>query len=79
MIYTVYVDLYLKDYQKLRIYVIYLYANPNQKEERIALQNELKSSISHAIVSRFKVIVMGDLNANLDTYLSIINNNSTIP
>jgi len=75
----IYIDLYLKDKVKIKIFVIYLHANPSQKNERLELQKELSTYISQALNKKFRVIVMDDFNANLDTYLSLIEKNNTIP
>ena len=72
-------DLYIKGHIKLRVYNIYLYANPALKEERITLQNDILISINNGLNANFHIVIMGNFNANLDTYKKKVLNNNSIP
>jgi len=53
---------------KLRVIQLYLHANPKDKSERVKVSNHVISLIKQGKKDNFKIICMGDFNANFDIY-----------
>src|SRR3954447_25554977 len=77
----IYLDLFLSGNIKLRIFSIYLHAakDSTSKKNRIALQKEIIVHINSGLRDDFRVILLGDFNADLDVYWSNVNNNTAQP
>ena len=73
-----YVDLYLKGHVKMRVIVVYLYANMSEQKQRILLQQELINLINESVKSNFHIVIMGDFNTNLDRYYELCGNGKKI-
>jgi len=71
----IYVDLYLCGHIKLRIFSIYLHANRSAatKTACLKLHNLILEHIKDGLKSDFKIILLGDFNANLNKYWNRIN------
>ena len=71
----IYVDLFLAGHIKLRVFSIYLHAKRTSatKKEHLNLHKIILEHIKDGLKSDFKIILLGDFNANLDKYWSHIN------
>ena len=76
----IYIDLFLAGHVKLRIFCIYLHASltSETKKERLKLHKTIINHIKDGLKSDYKIILLGDFNANLSTYWSQYNNGSPL-
>jgi exonuclease III len=73
----IYIDLYLPGDLKLRVFSIYLHASQDatSKTNRLKLHKVIINHIKDGLKGNFKIVLLGDFNADLDTYWHNVNNN----
>jgi exonuclease III len=60
----IYVDLNFKRHITLRIFQVYLHANPSDIDQRVLIQNEICQEIINAKLLGYDIVLMGDFNFN---------------
>ena len=60
----IYVDLRFKRHVTIRIFQIYLHANPSDINQCVLIQNEICQEIINAKSLGYEIVIMGDLNCN---------------
>src|ERR1044072_4134068 len=60
----IYVDLAFKRHLTIRIFQIYLHANPSDIHQRVLIQNEICQEIINAKSLGYEIVIMGDFNFN---------------
>ena len=77
----IYIDLFLAGNIKLRVFSIYLQASVDSasKKDRLKLHKTILGHIKEGIQSDFKIVLLGDFNADLDSYWSYIDEGRNLP
>src|ERR1044071_7347170 len=60
----IYVDLAFKRHLTIRIFQIYLHANPSDIHQRVLIQNEICQEVINAKSLGYEIVIMGDFNFN---------------